>query len=97
MTDEEADHFDDNVTRDLRAARAAELEAEHAELKAYLATWVDQRRKADSNAAACFALLETAIDLAVTDLGKGYAQELVLYTFDRVTNQRQQKPPHHLS
>jgi hypothetical protein len=97
MTDDEGRHMHDHVTQDLRAARAAKLEAEHAELKSYLATWVDERRKADSNAAACFALLETAIDLAVTDLGKGYAQELVLYTFDRVTNHPKPKPPRHLS
>ena len=65
---------------------AEQLEAERAELKAYLAQWLDERVREDSNAAACFALLETAIELAVADLGKGYAQELITTTFDRVTN-----------
>ncbi len=63
-----------------------QLEAERAELKSYLAQWLDERVREDSNAAACFALLETAIELAVADLGKGYAQELIASTFNRVTN-----------
>jgi len=68
---------------------AEQLEDERAELKAYLAQWLDDRVKEGTNAAACFALLETAIELAVADLGKGYAQELIAATFDRVTNRKQ--------
>jgi hypothetical protein len=93
------DEWQQSILAGIRRRRAANdfepdgksadvLAAEHVELKTFLTAWLEHRKKNDSNAATFFALLETAIELAIDDVGNRYAREIVAYTFDRIAKRR---------